>query len=201
MTLNKPLLGKNSLEETHLFDASSGRVEEELLARFHSLFRNADSFGFDVLSQVESVGCSKQSECIVPDIVTENTNTQGSVGGTMSRTPEAEFVFPILLELFERHGDAQVADILQAIEWNVVSLLNPADWETLPGGEIQWRESAKQAAGWLIDQRVIEPLEKPEQWVFTEEEGPACTLLLARGSVGSNHPMCKSVLDGGCTKI
>lgn len=68
------------------------------------------------------------------------------------RTPEREFIIPILEALIELGGKGKVSEVLKLVFERMKNKLKTYDLEKIPAGEIRWRNTARWARKMMIQE-------------------------------------------------
>jgi hypothetical protein len=110
-------------------------------------------------------------------IFSERIPTQGrkkQVKGKLKkglRTPEEQFVIPILESIIELGGKAKMKDILNLVHDKMKSILNRYDYEALPSNPKQkrWENTARWARYTMINEGLLANNSPQGIWEITEK--------------------------------
>jgi restriction system protein len=110
-------------------------------------------------------------------IFSERIPTQGrkkQVKGRLKkglRTPEEQFVIPILESIIELGGKAEMKDILKLVHDKMKSILNRYDYEALPSNPKQkrWENTAQWARNTMVDEGFLVKDSPRGIWEITEK--------------------------------
>lgn len=85
------------------------------------------------------------------------------------RTPEEEFVLPILTTLIELNGRGAVAEVLDRVGQRMGNQLNEADHQPHKDGQPRWRNTAQWARQRMKDQGLLAANSPYGTWEITEQ--------------------------------
>ncbi|ANE41193.1 hypothetical protein JM64_03735 [Fervidobacterium ngatamarikiense] len=88
---------------------------------------------------------------------------------TGMRTPEREFIIPILESLIELDGKGKVSEVLKLVFERMKNKLKTYDLEKIPAGEIRWRNTARWARKMMIKEGLLEPNSPNGIWEITDK--------------------------------
>jgi hypothetical protein len=112
-----------------------------------------------------------------PDAPSGERRTPTPIGRKVGRilrgekTPQAEYVIPILQALVEAGGSGRTADIVDRVGEIMSSRLNEYDRRTLSAGEIRWRNTAMWCRNTMANKtnpRFLNPSSQHGLWEITE---------------------------------
>ena len=85
------------------------------------------------------------------------------------RTPEREFIIPILESLIELGGKGKVSEVLSLVFEKMKNKLRSYDLEKIPSGESRWRNTARWARKMMIQEGLLEPNSPNGIWEVTDK--------------------------------
>jgi len=114
--------------------------------------------GIEISSQN---GSSEQKERVPGEL--KQKNKKGM------RTPEREFIIPILESLIGLGGKGKVNEVLSLVFEKMKNKLRSYDLEKIPSGEIRWRNTARWARKMMIQEGLLEPNSPSGIWEVTDK--------------------------------
>jgi len=84
------------------------------------------------------------------------------------RTPERDFLHPILEALYEQGGGGDVVQVLNTVHLKVKHLLRDVDNERIRSGEIRWRNTAQWARWHLVSAGLLKDTSQKGVWQLTD---------------------------------
>ncbi|HPB34139.1 MAG TPA: winged helix-turn-helix domain-containing protein [Caldisericia bacterium] len=86
------------------------------------------------------------------------------------RTPDEEFIIPILESLIELGGKEKMSKVLEKVYYKMKNKLNEYDYEYLPSGKIiRWKNTAQWCRNQLIQQGLMSKDSPFGIWEITKE--------------------------------
>ena len=87
------------------------------------------------------------------------------------RTPEEQFIMPILESIIELGGRAKVRDVLERVHDKMKGILKEHDYQPLPSTpkEIRWKNTARRARQKMVEKGLLAKDSPRGIWEITEE--------------------------------
>ena len=101
----------------------------------------------------------------------KNGDTNGPNGGRLHRvvrTPEKLYYRPILESLKDLGGSASKSEVLGRVFQRMKNTLKEVDFETLPSGEVRWRNTAAWARNTLVKRGLLRSDSRRGVWAISD---------------------------------